>query len=362
MIRERRSGVRLRVTVVAATVVVSAGLAVAGRVVAQQGQNFDNVEIDVVPVRGGVYMLVGAGGNTTIQVGDEGVMVIDTQFAPLSAKIVKAIQAISDKPIRYVVNTHVHGDHTGGNEALAKAGRTRAGGNVVGDIGAAATDSARILAHENVLNRMVKATGQAAVPQGAWPTETFFTRKKEMLFNDEGVQFIHQPAAHTDGDIVVFFRRTDVVATGDLFTTVMYPFIDSASGGTINGYINALNAILDLTIPSNVNEGGTMVVPGHGRLSDEQDVIEYRDMATIVRDRIREYVKRGMTIEQVKARRPTLDFDPRYGADSGFWTTAMFIETIYREMSQERAAQAPKTPPARNRTGSQNNQPRGSAR
>ena len=194
---------------------------------------------------------------------------------------------------------------------------------------------------------MVKAApGQTPVAPGAWPTETFFNRKKEMLFNDEAVQMIHQPKAHTDGDVVVFFRRTDVIATGDLFTTVMYPFIDQASGGTINGYVDALNAIIDITVPSNVNEGGTMVVPGHGRLSDEQDVIEYRDMTTIVRDRVREYVKRGMTLEQVRAKKPTLDFDPRYGADTGFWTTAMFIEAVYKDMTAERAAQAPK-PPAR---------------
>jgi cyclase len=303
------------------------------------GQNdYANVEIDVVHVRGGVYMLVGAGGNTTIQVGPEGVMVIDTQFAPLSAKIVRAIRAITPEPIRYVVNTHFHADHTGGNEAIAKAGRTRAGGNVVGDLGAAATDRARIIAHENTLNRMVKgAAGPAATSQGAWPTDTFFTRKRDILFNDEAVQFLHEPKAHTDGDVMVFFRRTDVLATGDLFTTVAYPFIDRDNGGTINGYIDALNAILDITVPNNVNEGGTMVVPGHGRLSDEQDVVEYRDMVTIVRDRIREYVKRGMTLEQVRAKKPTFDFDPRYGADGGFWTTAMFIEEIYQEMAAERA-------------------------
>jgi glyoxylase-like metal-dependent hydrolase (beta-lactamase superfamily II) len=330
---------------IAAAVAAGAAVAVGGQMLAQQ-QNFDEVEIDVVPVRGGIHMLVGAGGNTTIHVGGDGVMVIDTQFAPLSTKIIDAIATITDKPIRYVVNTHIHGDHIGGNEAIARAGRTRAGGNVVGDIGSAATDTARILAHENVLHRLAKATGDAAVPPGAWPTETFFTRKREMLFNDEGVQIIHQPAAHTDGDVVVFFRRTDVVATGDLFTTVMYPFIDVATGGTINGYIDALNAILDITIPSNVNEGGTMVIPGHGRLSDEQDVIEYRDMVTIVRDRIREYVKRGMTLDQVKAARPTLDFDPRYGTDTGFWTTAMFIETIYRQMRDEQAAAGKASPRA----------------
>jgi cyclase len=311
------------------------------------------VQIDVVPVRGGVYMLVGAGGNTTIQVGDEGVMVVDTQFAPLSTKILNAIKSISTSPIRYVVNTHFHGDHIGGNEAISKAGRTRAGGNVVGDLGAAATATAAIIAHENVLNRLsMPAQGQTPVPFGAWPTETFFGKKREFLFNGEAVQIIHEPNAHTDGDSLVFFRRTDVVATGDLYTTVMYPFIDTANGGSMNGYINALNAILDITVPSNVNEGGTLVVPGHGRLSDEQDVIEYRDMATIVRDRIKEYVKRGMTLEQVKAKKPTLDFDRRYGADTGFWTTTMFIETIYKEMV---AANPPAQPPARNqRKGNQN--------
>jgi glyoxylase-like metal-dependent hydrolase (beta-lactamase superfamily II) len=150
---------------------------------------------------------------------------------------------------------------------------------------------------------------------------------------------MHQPAAHTDGDSLVFFRRTDVIATGDLFTTVMYPYIDVANGGTIDGYINALNAIIGLTVPSNVNEGGTLVVPGHGRLSDEQDVIEYRNMATIVRDRIKEYVGRGMTLDQVKAAKPTLDFDGRYGTDTGFWTTAQFIEVIYNQMAAANPAQ-----------------------
>jgi glyoxylase-like metal-dependent hydrolase (beta-lactamase superfamily II) len=333
----------LAVTVGAAGAVVMDARADEANTQASAGSEYENVQIDVVHVRGGVYMLVGAGGNTTIQVGGDGVMVVDTQFAPLSTRIVSAIRSISQAPIRYVVNTHVHADHTGGNEAIARAGRTRAGGNVVGDIGSAATDTARILAHENVLNRMVKGPGgKPATSPGAWPTETFFNRRRDILFNDEAVQFIHQPKAHTDGDIVVFFRRTDVVATGDLFTTVMYPFIDQANGGTVNGYIAALNAIIDITVPNNVNEGGTMVVPGHGRLSDEQDVIEYRDMLTIVRDRLRTYVGRGMTLEQVRAAGPTLDFDPRYGSDTGFWTTSMFIEAIYQEMAAERAARGRK--------------------
>jgi glyoxylase-like metal-dependent hydrolase (beta-lactamase superfamily II) len=338
---------RLRVRVMAAAVAVGIGVCAAWGASARAQQPAADVQVEVVPVRDNIYMLVGSGGNTTIQIGDDGVMVVDTQFAQLSDRLIAAIRGITDKPIRYVVNTHMHGDHIGGNEAIAKAGRTRAGGNVVGDIGAAATDTARILAHENALSRMVKATGQNAVAQAAWPTETFFGRRKDVLFNGEAVQFVHAPSAHTDGDIMVFFRRSDVIATGDLFTTVMYPFIDRANGGTINGYIDALNAILDITVPSNVNEGGTMVVPGHGRLCDEQDVIEYRDMVTIVRDRIREYARRGMTLEQVRAARPTLDFDPRYGSDTGFWTTAMFIEAIYTEMRAETGSggRGP-TPPA----------------
>jgi glyoxylase-like metal-dependent hydrolase (beta-lactamase superfamily II) len=349
---------KARVLAIGAALVSGTALAV-GTAVAQN-PNFDNVQIDTVEVRENVYMLVGAGGNTTIHVGTDGIMVVDTQFAPLSTKIINAIRAISDAPIRYIVNTHVHGDHIGGNEAISKAGRFRAGGNVVGDLGAAATATAAIIAHENVLKRLSAdpLPGQTQVPFAAWPTETYITKRREFLFNGEAVQIIHEPAAHTDGDSVVFFRKSDVLATGDLFTTVMYPFIDVANGGTIDGYIKALNAIMDITVASNVNEGGTMVIPGHGRLSDEQDVVEYRNMATIIRDRIKEYVKRGMTLEQVKAAKPTLDYDPRYGSDSGFWTTSMFVETIYKQMAEANPPAKPS--PIRNQQN--RNQPKGSGK
>ena len=323
----------LRALTVVAAVGAGALAAVGGRAAAQQ-PDFANVQVDVQHVKGNVHMLAGAGGNVTVQAADEGVLVVDTQFAGMSDKLLAEIRRISKEPIRYVVNTHVHGDHTGGNENFARAGRTRAGGNVVGNIGASATDTAAVVAHENVLKRMSKpAPGQPAIPFAAWPTDTFFTKQMDFLFNDEAVQLIHVPNAHTDGDVLVFFRRSDVLATGDLFITTGYPFIDRANGGSINGYIQGLNKIIEITVPSNVNEGGTMVVPGHGRLTDEMDVVEYRDAITIVRDRIQSMVKKGMTLEQVRAARPTLDFDPRYGADTGFWTTAQFVEAVFRDLS-----------------------------
>src|SRR5688500_4677015 len=230
--RHSFSSLSVRMGAAAAAIVAGVALALGGRAVAQQNQNFDAVQMDIVPVRGGIYMIVGAGGNTTIQVGDDGIMVVDTQFAPLSAKLLAAIRSISDAPIRYVVNTHVHGDHIGGNEAISKAGRTRAGGNVVGDLGAAATNTAAIIAHDNVMKRLsaAPAAGTQPVPFALWPTETFINNKRELLFNGEAVQIIHEPDAHTDGDSLVFFRRSDVVATGDLFTTMMFPYIDVANG------------------------------------------------------------------------------------------------------------------------------------
>jgi glyoxylase-like metal-dependent hydrolase (beta-lactamase superfamily II) len=333
---------RLRVGAAGLAIVCGAGLSLVTRVTAQQ-QDLSAVQLDVQHVSGNVHMIAGAGGNTTVFSGPEGVMVVDTQFAPLSDRIIAAVTEIAGgAPIRWIVNTHLHGDHIGGNEALARAGRTRAGGNVVGDIGAAATATARIIAHENVLLRLSGA--DPALPAAALPTDTFFVPQKDLLFNGEAVQMFHQPDAHTDGDIIVHFRKSDVIATGDLFTTVMYPFIDEANGGTIDGYIKALNNIIAITVPSNVQEGGTMVIPGHGRVADEMDVVEYRNMVTIVRDRIREYVRRGLTLEQVKAQKPTLDFDPRYGTTTGFWTTDMFIEVIYRQML---AANPPAKPAAR---------------
>jgi cyclase len=321
-------------------IIVSTMLARARPATAQQpggggSQSFDNVEIRVQPAQGNVYMLVGAGGNVTVQVGKDGVLVVDTQFAPLSSKIVAAIRTLSNGPIRYIINTHAHSDHTGGNANIRKAGSTIAGGNVSLDI-KDASEGAQIIAHDNVLKRMSSAGVQPPIPSAAWPTSTFIGDDKKMFFNGEGIHILHQRSAHTDGDSIVFFRRSDVISTGDIFTTTNYPVIDLDEGGSINGIIDGLNRILDLIIPVYGQEGGTLVIPGHGRLCDMGDVINYREMTTIVRDRIQDMVNKGMTLDQVKAARPSRDYDPLYGATTGLWTTDMFIEAVYKTLNPKK--------------------------
>ncbi|PYS40175.1 MAG: hypothetical protein DMG14_11440 [Acidobacteria bacterium] len=293
---------------------------------AQQNQNLNSVEVHVLPVQGNVYMLVGAGSNITVQIGTDGVLVVDAQYASLSDKILAAIRTVSKGPIRYLINTTYDADHTGGNEPIRKAGSTIAGGNVAGDIQDAA-EGAQIVAHDNVLKRMGNR------PSAAWPTSTFLGDEKKLFFNGEGIAIIHQPVAHTDGDSIVFFRRSDVISTGDIFTTNSYPVIDLAAGGSIQGVIDGLNRLVDMIIPVYGQEGGTLVIPGHGRLSDLGDVINCREMTIIIRDRIQDMIKKGMTLEQVKAARPTRDYDPLYGSVPG-WTADMFVEAVYKSLKK----------------------------
>lgn len=278
-------------------------------------------EIHSMPVQGQVWILVGAGGNSAVQAGPDGVLVVDTKSAGRAGDLLKEITKISPKQVRYVINTSADADHTGGNQEVSRAGRTITGGNVARFD---AAFPATVVAHENVVAQMQ----QAGAPSEAWPTSTYFGAAKDIFFNGEAVRVVHVPGAHTAADSIVFFRRSDVIATGDLFTPDRYPVIDVERGGTINGFVNALNQLLDLTVPAEKQEGGTMVIPGHGRVCDEADLVEYRDMVTIVRDRIQDMIRKGMTMEQVKAAQPTADYDPLYGPAEAF------IEAAYRTLKE----------------------------
>ena len=288
-----------------------------------------DADLHVLPVQGNVHLIAGGGGNVAVQVGEDGILLVDSGTEAMSAQVLAAIRGISKSPIRYIVNTHMHADHVGGNVALASAGAS---------LGAArALEGAEITAHENVLLRLSKPTGTvAATPYKAWPTATYATEEKAFSFNNEAVVLMHQPAAHTDGDTIVFFRGSDVISTGDIMLTTTYPMIDAANGGSVQGVINALNQVLRLAVPKHNQEDGTVIVPGHGRLCEEHEVLQDRDMLVIIRDRIRDLVARGSSLDQVKRASPTLDYDARYGAKAGSWTTDAFVETIYRELSNAR--------------------------
>jgi cyclase len=291
--------------------------------------------VHTLHVQGNVYMLVGAGGNITVQTGSDGVLLVDAGLASMSDAVLAAVKQLSDRPIRYIIDTHVHPDHTGGNATIAQAGMTIAGGNVVGDIGASAGNQAAIIAFQSVLDRMSEPVpGAAAIPQEGWPTETYTTPQRKIFFNDEGIVLTHIPAAHTDGDTIVFFRRSDVVSTGDIFVMNSYPIVDLARGGNIQGIIAGLNRVIQIAIPADEQEGGTMIIPGHGRLCDVADLVFYQEMVTIIRDRVKSLIDKGMTLEQVQAAQPTRDYDPRFGSERGFWTTSKFVAAVYQSLKK----------------------------
>jgi cyclase len=316
------------------------------------------------PVRDNIWMLVGAGTNIAASVGPDGVFLVNSGNAGASERVLAAIGDLQaqlnafgflegrtperggaetrsrfpvnthapPKPIRYIINTGPLPHSIGGNEALAASGATYTGGNVAGTIADSAVGAA-VLAHENVLNHMVAKD----LPFPALPTETFFTDEYKLstFFNDEGIRIIHTPAASTDADSMVYFRGSDVIATGDVFNMDAFPIIDVERGGSINGVLDALNYVLELAIPEFRTEGGTMVIPGHGRLADSADVGYYRDMLTIIRDQVQALIDEGKTLEQVVEARPTFGYEGRFGSDAGAWTTRMFTEAVYRSLQNE---------------------------
>jgi cyclase len=328
---------------------------------AQRGES--PVDLHWWPVRKNIWMLVGAGTNIAASVGPDGVLLVNAGNADASPRVIAAIKELQEqlnafgfldvtqpqrggaetrsrfpvnthappKPVRYIIDTSSLPHSIGGNEAIAASGVTYTGGNVAGTI-ADSSEGAAVLAHENVLNRMVALD----MPFAALPTETFFTPeyKVSTFFNDEGIQVVHVPNAATDGDSFVFFRGSDVIAAGDLVNMDSFPIIDVEAGGSINGVLAGLNAILKLAIPEFRTEGGTMIVPGHGRLADSADVGYYRDMLTIIRDQVQALIDEGLTLEQVIERNPTFGYEARFGAKAGPWTTVKFIEAVYRSLKE----------------------------
>ncbi len=334
-------------------------------------------QVHVLPVQGNIYMLVADGTNITASVGKDGIAVVNTGAAPMSEKILAALDQLAKataaqpapntcfgpncpgawgwsspffntfisspppaKSMRYVLNTSAAPDHTGGNEKLATSGSVRrGGGSGFGTALPALGAKASIVAHEGVLARMSVPGGKAIpVPDEAWPTETYFDEfhKLSEYVNGEAVILYHAPKANTDGDSFVFFRHSEVISAGNLFSTVSYPLIDVSQGGSIQGVIDGLNHILDVAVAEYRAQGGTWIIPGRGRLSDTADVASYRNMLTMVRDRVSDLKKKGMTLQQVKAARPTLDFDGRYGSTTGAWTTDMFLDAVYNSLQEKK--------------------------
>jgi len=276
-------------------------------------QNFDTVQVRTIKAGEGVYMLTGLGGNIGVSSGPDGVILVDDQYAPLTEKIRAALAGLNPGPIRFILNTHWHFDHTGGNENFGKGG-------VV------------IVAHENVRRRMSAEQFMTSFPQvvpaspsGALPVVTF-TDAVTFYYNGDSISAFHVPPAHTDGDVIVWFRHANVIHMGDTFFNGRYPLVDLASGGSSDGFITAADRVLALS------DANTKIIPGHGPLGDRVALQAFRTMMTTVRERIKQAIAAGRTLDQVKAAKPTADFDAVWG--NGRITPTLFVEILYQDLSR----------------------------
>jgi cyclase len=280
---------------------MAAALAVFASAVAAQPRDWDAIEIKPHQVSAKFYYLEGSGGNIGLMIGDDGIVMIDDQFAPLSAKILAAIRQISDKPIRFLINTHVHGDHTGGNANFAGMGIP-------------------IVASDNVYVRLA-ASGEGGA--AALPVLTF-SAPITLHLNGEDASVVLMPPAHTDGDSYIYFRGSDVLHAGDVFRTVAYPRVDTENGGTFAGTLEALQMLLDIAGPN------TKIVPGHGEVSSREDVRAFRDLAVEVRDRVARLIGEGKSLEQIVAAKPTADLDAKWG----FGPPDLLLPVLYDELTR----------------------------
>lgn len=319
-------GTLYRIAAGALSIVMLAVLAVAS---ARAAQPASRADLPVVKVRNNFYMIAGDGGNIGVQVGVDGVVLVNAGTEAGTGQLLAAVKQLSPLPIRYIIDTNADAETVGGNAQVAAAGRTL--------FHAPIGPGASILSYDTVLARMAEAGGQ--YPDSGWPTEAYVTQRDTLYLNDEPIVIEHEPAAHSDGDSVVLFRRSDVVMAGEVMDMTSFPVIDLAHGGSIDGEIAALNALLEMTIgptPLIYEYNGTYVVPGHGRVCDQWEVVNYRDMVVIVRDTIADMMKRHMTLAQIEESHPARAYEPRYGSSSGPWTTNMFIEAVYRSLAAKK--------------------------
>ena len=291
--------------------------------------------------QGQVWIMAGEPGmsNVAVQVGNEGVLVVDTGVQPMAGKLLAQIKQLADekagdqKAIRYVIDTDGRPDHIGGNAVIREGGSTVVAGNFRFD-NPGLTPGATVMANQNVLMRLVQEStaGNLDAAQAFWPTDTEDFDIYNTYFNGEAVQLFHPHMAATDGNLMVMFRRSDVIATGDVVDMTGYPLIDTARGGSIDGELVALNHIIEMAVPEDKQQGGTMIIPGHGRLGDQSDVVHYKNLVTIIRDRVQYYKNQGKSLQQVLALKPSWDYDQRWGHDTGAYTTRDFIEAIYKTL------------------------------
>jgi glyoxylase-like metal-dependent hydrolase (beta-lactamase superfamily II) len=317
------------------------GISAVGLVPSVLAQRTAPTSTELLHVQQSVYMVGHPTSNIVVQATDEGIVVVDSGTEGAAAQVLALVAPLSRQPIRYVINTNADADHVSGNAAIARAGQTLffdptqdGGTNTARILAAQGHTDAPIIAHEKASNRMTSPEPNPYTVRH-WPTDTFFTTRKTMYFGDEPIDIIHMPAAHSDGDVIVHFRRSDVIAAGDVYTPDRFPMINRQVGGSVSGMLRALNTLIEMTVPRFNQMGGTRVVPGHGRLSNEADIVEYRDMLTIIRDRVAVMTRAGWSLEQVKASPAIEDYVGVYGADSGPWTTAQFVEALYRDLASE---------------------------